>query len=65
MLAISDETDKRWTKSSRSTIGNCVEVARTPVAINVRDSKDPQGPALRFPAGSWTDFIGAIRDGQV
>ena len=27
----------------------------------VRDSKDPQGPALVFPAAAWTAFAAAVR----
>jgi hypothetical protein len=40
--------------------GNCVEGARLPGgAMAVRDSKDPQGPALVFPAEAWNAFAGA------
>ena len=43
------EVAEVWRKSSYSggNGGDCVEVARTlPAAIAVRDSKDPDGPAL-------------------
>ncbi|GAA2664541.1 MULTISPECIES: DUF397 domain-containing protein [Actinosynnema] len=44
-----------WRKSSRSnsTQANCVEVARTPNGVAVRDSKNPNGPVLRFSAAAW------------
>ncbi|WP_348534156.1 DUF397 domain-containing protein [Kitasatospora sp. MAA19] len=35
-----------------------------PGAVPVRDSKDPSGPALLFPASSWEAFIAAVRSGD-
>ncbi|MFF2617279.1 DUF397 domain-containing protein [Kitasatospora sp. NPDC058046] len=32
-----------------------------PGLVPVRDSKDPHGPALLFPAAAWDSFITAIR----
>ncbi|MFI7603532.1 DUF397 domain-containing protein [Micromonospora sp. NPDC049366] len=52
--------EARWRKSSRSSGngGNCVEVADCmPDAVGVRDSKDPTGPALVFPAAAWQAFV--------
>jgi hypothetical protein len=31
----------------------------------VRDSKDPQGPALVFPAEAWNAFVTAVRSGEL
>ncbi|MFC5034836.1 DUF397 domain-containing protein [Streptomyces sp. So13.3] len=47
-----------WRKSSHSSDegGNCVEVAAHPAAVHVRDSKDPDGPALTFTPAAWADF---------
>ncbi|MGB3440346.1 MAG: DUF397 domain-containing protein [Actinophytocola sp.] len=46
-----------WRKSSRSS-GLCVEVASIEgVLAMVRDSKDPAGPVLAFPASSWLSFL--------
>lgn len=43
-----------WRKSSRSgSVHNCVEVAMTPDATAVRDSKDPDGGTLAFNIGRW------------
>jgi len=54
----------RWRTSTRSAgNGACVEVAPTSPGIAVRDSKNPAGPALRFGATAWTDFIGAVSSG--
>ncbi|MGW2543182.1 DUF397 domain-containing protein [Kitasatospora sp. NPDC001574] len=56
----------RWIKSSYSGGGGaCVEVADgCPGLMPVRDSKDPDGPALRFPADAWRSFVAAVRAGE-
>ncbi|MFF2744696.1 DUF397 domain-containing protein [Kitasatospora sp. NPDC058048] len=36
-----------------------------PGLVPVRDSKDPQGPALVFPDSSWGSFISAVRAGEL
>ncbi|MFJ9843757.1 DUF397 domain-containing protein [Kitasatospora sp. NPDC101155] len=33
--------------------------------VPVRDSKDPSGPALVFPAEAWTAFVTAIKAGNI
>jgi hypothetical protein len=49
-----------WRKSSYSTDqANCVEVAFPGPAVGVRDSKNPDGPVLAFPADTWSAFLGA------
>ncbi|MGW4805348.1 DUF397 domain-containing protein [Kitasatospora sp. NPDC004272] len=54
-----------WRKSSHSAeAGSCVEVSNDfPGTVPVRDSKDPQGPALLFPAAAWSAFVTAVRTG--
>jgi len=32
--------------------------------VAVRDSKDPAGPALVFPAADWQGFAASIKAGQ-
>ncbi|MBS2965635.1 DUF397 domain-containing protein [Actinocrinis puniceicyclus] len=62
-----DSTGLIWRKSSRSggQGGNCVEVAELPDGGTVvRDSKDPDGPVLRFTAAEWTAFVAGVRDGE-
>ncbi|MFE0593097.1 DUF397 domain-containing protein [Micromonospora echinospora] len=52
-----------WRKSTRSggSGGDCVEVAdNLPGVVAVRDSKDPNGPALTFRAGTWSAFVRAV-----
>lgn len=56
----------KWFKSSRSGGGqHCVETAFTDGgAVYVRDSKNPDGPALRFTREEWAAFIGGVHDGE-
>lgn len=55
-----------WTKSSLSFANNnCVEVASLPGnKIGIRDSKDADGPVLRFTPDEWSAFLGGVRNGE-
>jgi hypothetical protein len=55
-----------WVKSSLSfSNGNCVEVADLPSGgIGVRDSKNSEGPVLRFTPDEWKAFLGGVRNGE-
>ena len=55
-----------WVKSSLSfSNGNCVEVASLPGGrVGVRNSRDPDGPVLRFTRGEWHAFLGGARLGE-
>ena len=58
---ILDETWRKVTKSNNN--GACTEVRAINGMIEVRDSKDPQGPTLRFTAEEWDAFLdGAKKD---
>jgi len=53
-----------WRKARRSIgAGDCVEVAPANREILVRDSKDPDGVALGYPAGAWRSFLGHAKQG--
>jgi Domain of unknown function (DUF397) len=59
-----DLTGARWRTSSHSSgnAGQCVEVAgNLPGIVAVRDSKDPDGPALAFTADEWRRFTAELR----
>ncbi|MFI2430456.1 DUF397 domain-containing protein [Streptomyces sp. NPDC018693] len=52
-----------WRRSSYSNKegGDCVEVAdNLPGITPVRDSKNPEGPALLFGDGAWALFIDSL-----
>jgi hypothetical protein len=52
---------ERYKKSTRSgDNGSCVEVALRG-RVEVRDSKDRQGPVLGFSEAAWTAFIEDLR----
>jgi hypothetical protein len=55
-----------WVKSSLSYAnGNCVEVASLDGSeIGVRNSRDGEGPVLRFTSAEWHAFIGGVRNGE-
>ena len=55
-----------WVKSSLSfSNGNCVEVTGLPNGeVGVRNSRDPEGPVLRFTANEWQAFLGGARNGE-
>ncbi|MEU8514759.1 DUF397 domain-containing protein [Kitasatospora sp. NPDC048722] len=57
----------KWFKSSYSTTdgGECVEVAASPSAVLVRDSKDKTGPALSFSPAAWAAFVDFAAEAQV
>ncbi|GAB2595305.1 DUF397 domain-containing protein [Streptomyces capparidis] len=58
----------QWRKSSHSgdTGGDCVEVAAlSPGVVAVRDSKDPDGPALTFTPEAFTAFVRAAATGAL
>ncbi|MEU1630197.1 DUF397 domain-containing protein [Streptomyces sp. NPDC020096] len=61
-------SDAIWRKSTYSSNqgGECVEVAdgRLDGLVPVRDSKEPNGPALIFTAEAWTAFVTGLKAGD-
>jgi uncharacterized protein DUF397 len=55
-----------WIKSSLSYAnGNCVEVSELEQgAVGVRNSRDREGPVLRFTPEEWRAFLGGVRKGE-
>jgi hypothetical protein len=55
-----------WRKSARSNNGGaCVEVATNLHGIvAIRDSKNPDGPALTFSSDDWRAFIRRLKHQQ-
>ena len=58
-------SDLQWRKARRSANnGACVEVAPVNGQIVIRDSKDQDGPVIRYSASSWHTFLGGAKKGQ-
>ena len=60
-------TDVAWQKSRRSNpSGNCVELALLParLGVAVRNSRDPDGPALVYSLDEIAAFLRGVRDGD-
>ncbi|MGA6220535.1 DUF397 domain-containing protein [Streptomyces umbrinus] len=55
-------TELAWFKSSYSGSDgdDCVEVAASPAAIHVRDSKNSRGPQLALSPDAWAGFISSV-----
>jgi hypothetical protein len=65
---MTDLTDARWRKSTRSggNGGNCVEIAdNLPGIVALRDSKDPTGPVLTIGPTGWAAFVTAVKTGTI
>lgn len=61
---------RTWVKSSYSSQdgGDCVEWSPAHACahgtVPVRDSKDPQGPALMFEPAAWSAFVAGVQAGD-
>ena len=52
-----------WRKSSYSNpSGNCVEAAELGGGVALRDSRFPEGPALKFTGAAWGAFLRRVND---
>ncbi|MFJ9518136.1 DUF397 domain-containing protein [Kitasatospora sp. NPDC101801] len=69
MTPAPDLSTAQWTKSSYSSGGGqCIEpalhIVQSQNIVPVRDSKDPAGPALIFPASASAAFATATAEGK-
>ena len=53
-----------WLVSTFCAGGNCVQVAAIGDAIAIRDSKNPDGPVLRYSPEEWRDFLAGAKNGD-
>ena len=51
-----------WNKSSYCRNATCVEIGHTEDEVLMRDSKDPEGPVLRFTRSQWQEFVQSLKD---
>ncbi|GAA3964735.1 MULTISPECIES: DUF397 domain-containing protein [Streptomyces] len=57
--------DASWTKSRHSNAeGNCVEVASVDGGIAMRNSRDPDGPALVYTPAEVAAFLAGAKEGE-
>ncbi|WP_084264433.1 DUF397 domain-containing protein [Actinomadura macra] len=58
-----DLNDLRWRKASHSASngGECVELASTPGAVAIRDSKNPHGPKLAIARHEFAALLTALK----
>ncbi|WP_210594355.1 DUF397 domain-containing protein [Streptomyces sp. GESEQ-35] len=58
--------DVRWIKSRHSNAeGNCVELAAlVDGGVALRNSRDPDGPALVYTAAELAAFLAGAKDGE-
>jgi hypothetical protein len=55
-------TYMNWRKSSYSlSNGNCVEVGTGRAMVAVRDSRDPDGPAIDVSLRAWIEFTEHVK----
>jgi len=50
-----------WRKASYCENGGCVEVAGNGHTVQVRDSKNPDGPVLTFTPAAWAVFLADVK----
>ncbi|MFF7590108.1 DUF397 domain-containing protein [Kitasatospora purpeofusca] len=65
-MTVRESAAQGWYKSSYSAQANeCVEVQQPALSgMAVRDSKDPEGPALVFGAAAWSSFLAGVKGGE-
>jgi hypothetical protein len=58
-------SDLQWRKARRSANnGACVEVAPADGQVFIRDSKDLNGPVMRYPEYTWRVFLANVKIDQ-
>jgi|tagenome__1003787_1003787.scaffolds.fasta_scaffold19867090_2 hypothetical protein len=60
----SDTPDRGWRRASRCASSGCVEILMADGRIEVRDSKQSDGPVLTYFPDEWITFIGAVKAGE-
>ncbi|KAA2261771.1 DUF397 domain-containing protein [Solihabitans fulvus] len=64
-VALVDASWRKSTSSNNGSDGACVEVAFGGSAAAFRDSKNPAGPVLLFPATALTGLVTALKRGRL
>lgn len=53
-----------WFRAVSCEDGSCVEVASASDCVAIRDSKDQDGPMLRFTRAEWVAFLDGAKAGD-
>jgi hypothetical protein len=62
---VNDANSTAWVKASASSgAGQCVEMRRREGAVDVRDSKNPEGPALHFTTAEFAAWLDGAKKGE-
>lgn len=57
--------DATWRKSTYSlNNGSCVEVRQVDSTVEIRDTKDREGPVLRIDCRAWSAFVAGVQHGE-
>lgn len=60
-----DDSATEWTKAASGLgSGSCVELSPAEPGVLVRDSKDPDGPWLRYTQSEFSAFLAAAKQGE-
>ncbi len=55
--------EARWQNASAS--GECADARWAGGWVEVRNSKDPDGPVIRYTPGEWRAFLSGVRNSEV
>jgi len=61
---MSTEQQPQWRRSSYCGTNACVEVARIPGGVLLRDSKNPDVAPFVFSSQEWATFMKGVRAGE-
>jgi hypothetical protein len=59
-----DATSGAWRKSGYSQGGNCVEWRFADDAVQIRNSREDEGPVLIFTRAEWQAFVSGAKSGE-
>jgi hypothetical protein len=57
-------SDTQWIKARRSGTQECVEMRRTDGGVEVRDSKNPDGPTLSYTKAEFAAWLNGAKKGE-
>jgi uncharacterized protein DUF397 len=62
---MTDDATNPWIKAAASSgAGQCIEMRRHSDGVDVRDSKDPQGPVLHYTPGEFAAWLDGAKKGE-